>query len=539
MAASSEAAQRRPPASQEAQLDLRTFLNSIHAGLEAPSASSSKDESGQQSAPTAPSLPASARVSMLDAQIDAVNTKLQTTLKENADSIASSGKETVRVQREVRALRQQVAELEDATQQQVKDRIPSDSPLLGALVAFQRANEAAQEQTSNLKLLTSLHAAVLSLEQLEDALFPQDASSSNADASNLEELAAHAQEACAELGVLAHEGQIHSQGKLSWLAREPRPFGASSSTIKSWQREAEEIDIPGVRLLGPRLRRALDELDRRRRRTPASRGGSFNTNGETESDDDAEEEEHALSPADEVRRRARTLLQSPNGWESVTTIDVSSHSGLAGLANPFGAQHSPAQNASPALSGGARFPQQFGSTSSDTSAPATCTISQRSLDLVKLAEDSLVQARKRAKQLSREIANPSASGGNERRDAKLQIIAELLHALPDIFILHNALMPVLHPQSIWSDPVRALQFANDCSHVSAQCVRLGYELLIASNVREELGRLMSIKFGEDASGEGGMRKAVETAAHGLEAVSQKTTGLGLRVLNRQMIKNSR
>jgi len=112
---SSTAGSSRPLASDEAQLDLRTFLNSIHADLVAPASSTDNDDAhASSSAATAlPSLPASARVSMLDAQIDIVNAKIKATLRQNAQALQDTGQETLKVHRSIRELGSAVEQLKE------------------------------------------------------------------------------------------------------------------------------------------------------------------------------------------------------------------------------------------------------------------------------------------------------------------------------------------------------------------------------------------------------------------------------------------
>ncbi|KAE8220041.1 hypothetical protein CF319_g6372 [Tilletia indica] len=523
---SAAAAVKRPPASHEGHLDLRTFLTSIHAELEAPASSSSSSSSpNDPPSSTKPSLPASARVTLLDAQLDAVNARIRDTLKNEAEALVHAGRGTVKIHQDVRALRAQVDELERDRQAQINDRIPDDSPLPAALSAYTRANEQALFETYTLATLRALHAAVSSLEQLESAI------SSSASDAQLERLATQAQRACAEIGIGSAE--MTTGKELAWLTRAP-PASAASSSLKSWQKEGNDADLPAVRLLGPRLEDALRKKDVLRRRR-AQRGD--------EDDEEGSGAKGPLSPAEEVRRKARSLLQATEGWQPVTVVDVSAAASSADEHDPN--RLSPAPTSPPVGGRGMQLPSKKNAQmllrpqqQQPSQQQPTCTISQRSLNLVQLAEDTLVEARMRAKRLSREMAGSlkDDAEAQQGREARLRAIAALLRAIPDIFTLHLALMPTLHPQPIWADAALALQFANDCSHLSAQCVRMGNVILIASNVREELGRLVNARGGE--RGEGVMRKAVEAAAQGLEEVSQATTGLGLRVLNRQMI-NSR
>ncbi|CAD6954890.1 unnamed protein product [Tilletia controversa] len=507
---------KRPPASHEGQLDLRTFLTSIHADLDAPASSTSSPSPTT----TTPSLPASARVTLLDAQLDAVHAQIRHTLTKHADLLVKAGTESVRLHRDLSALSAQVDHFETETQPQIQDRIPDDSPLPAALAAYSRANEQALFEAYTLSTLRSLHSAVSSLEQLESAL----SSSSTSDA-KLAHLAEQAQRACAEIGIGIGEAEMTQGKEFGWLTRSVPAL--PSTTLKSWQKEGNEADLPAVRLLGPRLEEALRKKDAvLRRRAQKGRPTEHGGGGPSS--------KSPLSPADEVRRKARSLLQATEGWKAVSVLDVSAVAG----SSDDGDDRSRLAPTSPLVGGrGMQLPSKKNAhlrPQQQQQQQPTCTISQRSLDLVTLAEETLTQARMRAKRLSREMAGGSLSTNDDEegdiREARLRAIAALLRSLPDIFSLHLALMPTLHPVALFTDASLALQFANDCSHLSSQCVRLGNVLLIASNVREELGRLVN---GRGA--EGVVRKAVEGAAGGLEEVGQALSGLGLRVLNRQMM----
>ncbi|CAD6942442.1 unnamed protein product [Tilletia caries] len=443
---------KRPPASHEGQLDLRTFLTSIHADLDAPASSTSSPSPTT----TTPSLPASARVTLLDAQLDAVHAQIRHTLTKHADLLVKAGTESVRLHRDLSALSAQVDHFETETQPQIQDR---------------------------------------------------------------------AQRACAEIGIGIGEAEMTQGKEFGWLTRSVPAL--PSTTLKSWQKEGNEADLPAVRLLGPRLEEALRKKDAvLRRRAQKGRPTEHGGGGPSS--------KSPLSPADEVRRKARSLLQATEGWKAVSVLDVSAVAG----SSDDGDDRSRLAPTSPLVGGrGMQLPSKKNAhlrPQQQQQQQPTCTISQRSLDLVTLAEETLTQARMRAKRLSREMAGGSLSTNDDEegdiREARLRAIAALLRSLPDIFSLHLALMPTLHPVALFTDASLALQFANDCSHLSSQCVRLGNVLLIASNVREELGRLVN---GRGA--EGVVRKAVEGAAGGLKEVGQALSGLGLRVLNRQMM----
>ncbi|KAK0522943.1 ribosome biogenesis protein ytm1 [Tilletia horrida] len=548
---STDASTTRPPASHEAQLDLRTFLTSIHAGLVAP-AFNQEEAGAATKAAAAPPLPASARVSMLDAQLDTVKAKIRAALVEHAEELAHAGRETVKVHREVRALKTQVDELESQRQSQVQDRIPEQSPLPAAVAAYARAHEQALFEAYTAATLRALHGAVSSLERFEAAIAASSNSSGGASDAQLDQLAADARAACAEVGIVGSGlttggSTAGEQKELAWLGRaSPASSGSSlASKLKWWQRgEDNGLDLPAVRLLGPRLEEALrkaETLVERRRRLRERTSGGYGEEEEGADGQDGGAGGGALSPADEVRRKARTVLLPSQGWEPVTTIDLSASSS----SNDEDGDDEPVSlSPTPGVGGrGMQLPSrnkqaQLRVQQQQQQQP-TCVISQRTIDLVQLAEDTLVQARMRAKHLSREVnAGPAPDAMSfQTREVRLRAIAALLRVIPDIFTLHVALMPTLHPQALWADQRRALQFANDCSHLSAQCVRMANVLLIASNVREELGRLVNARKGEQ--GEGVLRRAVEAAARGLEEASQSLTELGLRVLNRQMTKSSR
>ncbi|KAL9933849.1 hypothetical protein V8E36_007507 [Tilletia maclaganii] len=544
---SSTAGSSRPLASDEAQLDLRTFLNSIHADLVAPASSTDNDDAhASSSAATAlPSLPASARVSMLDAQIDIVNAKIKATLRQNAQALQDTGQETLKVHRSIRELGSAVEQLkEEQLSRQQQGKALDHGPMSAVVTAFVRANRQALLEAYSVATLRALHNAVASLELLEQATIAPNPAASHV---RLETLAQNARTACAEIGIdLAQVPSQDSTKDLAWLGTTSPTSHISTvlPKLKWWQREESQLDLPAVRLLRPRLEGALRQsafiLASRERADSEYLDSGFRTAPTQGYRVD-------LPPGDEVRRKARALLVSPQGWAPVTTIDIASSTSASAASSLGGDNYQglspPTAQDSPKLGGrGMQLPSRNARpistrppVSSHSEQPPTCIISQRSVDLVRLAEHALDEARKRAKRLTREMAaGPAADDQTmEQREVRLRAIAALLRAIPDIFTLHTALMPTLHPQALWTDAAYALQFANDCSHLAAQCVRLGNVLLIASNARDELGRLVNARKGEQ--GEGVVRKAVENAAQALEEASQSTTGLGLRVLNRQMV----
>ncbi|KAL9935161.1 hypothetical protein V8E36_006237 [Tilletia maclaganii] len=104
------------------------------------------------------------------------------------------------------------------------------------------------------------------------------------------------------------------------------------------------------------------------------------------------------------------------------------------------------------------------------------------------------------------------------------------------------------PEALWTDAAHAPPIRiTDCSHLAAQCVRLSpnvppHPSASKRQRRTWPARQTHARGEQGAAGEGGVvRRAVENAAaaQALEEARQSTTGLGLRVLNRQMIKNSR
>ncbi|GAC97868.1 protein kinase subdomain-containing protein [Pseudozyma hubeiensis SY62] len=90
-----------------------------------------------------------------------------------------------------------------------------------------------------------------------------------------------------------------------------------------------------------------------------------------------------------------------------------------------------------------------------------CTISQRSLDLVKLAESTMSSV------LSK-LQHGRASG----EDSDMDDVEALAGSVFKIFELHRALMPVAHGEVLRDVPSLAMQFFNDCEHLARELTRL-------------------------------------------------------------------
>lgn len=90
-----------------------------------------------------------------------------------------------------------------------------------------------------------------------------------------------------------------------------------------------------------------------------------------------------------------------------------------------------------------------------------CTISQRSLDLVRLAESTMSSV------LSK-LQHGRASG----EDADTEDVEALAGTVFKIFELHRALMPVAHGEVLRDVPSLAMQFFNDCEHLARELTRL-------------------------------------------------------------------
>lgn len=85
-----------------------------------------------------------------------------------------------------------------------------------------------------------------------------------------------------------------------------------------------------------------------------------------------------------------------------------------------------------------------------------CTISQRSLDLVKLAESTMAS-----------VVSLLESGSQGSEEAE-----SLAGTIFKIFELHRALMPVAHGEVLRDVPSLAMQFFNDCEYLARELTRL-------------------------------------------------------------------
>lgn len=88
----------------------------------------------------------------------------------------------------------------------------------------------------------------------------------------------------------------------------------------------------------------------------------------------------------------------------------------------------------------------------------TCTISQRSIDLMQLAQQTMDEA---IRLLSLDTAEARAS----RPDL-------ILATVGDIFELHRSLMPVAHGEVLRDVPSLAMQFFNDCEYLARELIEL-------------------------------------------------------------------
>ena len=88
-----------------------------------------------------------------------------------------------------------------------------------------------------------------------------------------------------------------------------------------------------------------------------------------------------------------------------------------------------------------------------------CTISQRSLDLVQLAESTMSSV-------------ISLLQGQARSGAESDDVEALAGAVFKIFELHRALMPVAHGEALRDVPSLAMQFFNDCEYLARELTRL-------------------------------------------------------------------
>ncbi|KAJ9476046.1 Protein kinase subdomain-containing protein [Pseudozyma hubeiensis] len=90
-----------------------------------------------------------------------------------------------------------------------------------------------------------------------------------------------------------------------------------------------------------------------------------------------------------------------------------------------------------------------------------CTVSQRSLDLVKLAEGTMSS-----------VLSKLQHGRASREDADTDDVEALAGSVFKIFELHRALMPVAHGEVLRDVPSLAMQFFNDCQHLARELTRL-------------------------------------------------------------------
>lgn len=88
-----------------------------------------------------------------------------------------------------------------------------------------------------------------------------------------------------------------------------------------------------------------------------------------------------------------------------------------------------------------------------------CTISQRSLDLIKLAESTMSSV-------------ISLLRGESQPHASVDDADALAGAIFKIFELHRALMPVAHGEVLRDVPALAMQFFNDCEYLARELTRL-------------------------------------------------------------------
>lgn len=90
-----------------------------------------------------------------------------------------------------------------------------------------------------------------------------------------------------------------------------------------------------------------------------------------------------------------------------------------------------------------------------------CTISQRSLDLVNLAESTMSS-------VLAKLQGGHATDGDEDKDN----VEALAGTVFKIFELHRALMPVAHGEVLRDVPSLAMQFFNDCEYLARELSRL-------------------------------------------------------------------
>ncbi|SPO29853.1 uncharacterized protein UTRI_06125_B [Ustilago trichophora] len=138
-----------------------------------------------------------------------------------------------------------------------------------------------------------------------------------------------------------------------------------------------------------------------------------------------------------------------------------------------------------------------------------CTISQRSLDLVKLAEstmDSVIS-----------LLRGQDHSGSSADDAEA-----LAGAVFKIFELHRALMPVAHGEALRDVPSLAMQFFNDCEYLARELTRL---------IADKGAEISTAWISHDAEG---AKQWKTKELPKLEQEAAQTRGLGQRWFEAQM-----
>ncbi|EPQ27060.1 uncharacterized protein PFL1_05344 [Pseudozyma flocculosa PF-1] len=111
-----------------------------------------------------------------------------------------------------------------------------------------------------------------------------------------------------------------------------------------------------------------------------------------------------------------------------------------------------------------------------------CTISKRSIELIRLAEQVLADGLRLHRQQSSADRAPAPPPA-----------APVLAAVCDIFDLHRSLMPVAHGEALRDVPALAMQFANDCDFIARQVERIVAESKKAfAEVPAEDGRELDV-----------------------------------------------
>ncbi|CDW99302.1 hypothetical protein [Sporisorium scitamineum] len=146
-----------PTARQDPSLSAASFLASINAES---STSFGSDDAAASAAGSAPSLPISAKVSLIDAQIDALETRIEQTITAHAPQLRQRAASTRTVDRDLNQLWQSI--------NQTSSRLITVGPQLAPIASdYHDALAQSSKQRLLISVLSDLVAATRQLEKLE------------------------------------------------------------------------------------------------------------------------------------------------------------------------------------------------------------------------------------------------------------------------------------------------------------------------------------------------------------------------------------